>query len=69
MKKNNFFLLVSIGMLFFLSACGGEHPDPVSSGTENQMETIALTVWGAEEDETLLQEIFASFQNLSLIHI
>ena len=27
------------------------------------METIALTVWGAEEDETLLQEIFASFQN------
>ncbi len=63
MKKNNFFLLVSIGMLFFLSACGGEHPDPVSSGTENQMETIALTVWGAEEDETLLQEIFASFQN------
>ncbi len=63
MKKNNFFLLVSIGMLFFLSACGGEHPDPVSSGTENQMETIALTVWGAEEDEALLQEIFASFQN------
>ena len=26
-------------------------------------ETVSLTVWGAEEDEALLQEIFASFQD------
>ncbi len=58
--KRNFSLLLSIGMFLLLSACGQEAPPADTSGPERQ--SVALTVWGAEEDEALLQEIFASFQ-------
>ncbi len=62
MKKNYLSLFLSIGLLLLLSACGKETPPPAgNSGPERQ--TVALTVWGAEEDEALLQEIFASFQS------
>ncbi len=61
MKRNYLLLLLSIGALFLLSACGEAPPVPADGGTEEQ--TVALTVWGAEEDEALLQEIFASFQS------
>ena len=61
MRKPSFFLLLSMGMLLLLSACGEKTPPPEIPSTEN--ETVALTVWGAEEDEALLQEIFASFQS------
>ena len=61
MKKKCLSLLLSMGLLFSLSACGKEEPpEPVES--DPLEETVALTVWGAEEDEALLQEIFASFQ-------
>ena len=60
MKKNVFALLLSLTMLVLLSACGEKEPPPADSGTDSQ--TVSLTVWGAEEDEALLQEIFASFQ-------
>lgn len=48
-------------MLLFLSACGKKSSLPASSMPENQ--TVSLTVWGAEEDEALLQDIFASFRS------
>ncbi|MDE7042064.1 MAG: maltose ABC transporter substrate-binding protein, partial [Oscillospiraceae bacterium] len=60
MKKNVFALLLSLTMLALLPACGEKEPPPADSGTDSQ--TVSLTVWGAEEDEALLQEIFASFQ-------
>ena len=61
MKKPSFFLILTMGMLLLLSACGEKTPPAEIAGTES--ETVALTVWGAEEDEALLQEIFASFQS------
>ena len=60
MKKNLLSLLLSMGMLLSLSACKEAPPAAADSGGE--IETVTLTVWGAEEDEALLQEIFSSFQ-------
>lgn len=60
MKKRRFRLLLSACILIFLSACGGQEPLPADS--QPGKETVALTVWGAEEDQALLQEILASFQ-------
>jgi len=60
MKMKVLSLFLSIGMLLCLPACGEEPPEPAQDST--QKETVSLTVWGAEEDEALLQEIFASFQ-------
>ena len=60
MKKNLLSLLLSMGMLVSLTACKEAPPAPADSGRE--IETVELTVWGAEEDEALLQEIFTSFQ-------
>jgi len=48
-------------MLTLLAGCGGRDQPADSSQPAN--ETVALTVWGAEEDEALLQEIFSSFQS------
>ncbi len=61
MKMNQIFLLLSIGALLFLSACGQQEPPP--SQGEPAEQTVELTVWGAEEDADLLEEIFASFQS------
>ena len=54
MKKNLLSLLLSMGMLLSLSACKEAPPAAADSGGE--IETVTLTVWGAEEDEALLQE-------------
>ncbi len=58
MKTKCFSLVLTL--LFLLSACGGQQPSVPDDTPETQ--TVELTVWGAEEDEALLQEIFASFQ-------
>ena len=62
MKKTCFSLLCSILLLVSLTACGGQEDAPLPE-SEAEAGTIQLTVWGAEEDEALLQEIFASFQS------
>ena len=62
MKKTCFSLLCSILLLVSLTACGGQEDAPPPE-PEAETGTIQLTVWGAEEDEALLQEIFASFQS------
>ena len=59
MKKRILFLVAALALL--LSACGGKQPAPEPESATKR-ETVALTVWGAEEDEALLREIFASFQ-------
>lgn len=59
--KKYVFLLLSLGALLFLPACGKQAPPPEKGALEK--ETVNLVVWGAEEDEALLQEIFSSFQS------
>ena len=49
-------LMITACFLVLLTACDA------SSWDQDTGEPIALTVWGAEEDEALLQAIFASFQ-------
>lgn len=61
-KLRNFAcLLMFFGILLELTACEGETPLP--SETAPVRQTVALTVWGAEEDAGLLQELVASFQD------
>ena len=61
MKKRAFLLILSVWMLALLAGCGGR--DQPADSSQPASETVALTVWGAEEDEALLQEIFSSFQS------
>ncbi len=51
---------MSLGILLGLSACG-ESTAP-SNEPAPLRETVELTVWGAEQDEKLLQEMITSFQ-------
>ncbi len=60
MMRRLFLFVLSACLLLLPSACGKQEQLPEDSPPTN--ETITLTVWGAEEDEALLQEIFASFQ-------
>ncbi len=60
MKKQLSLLIAAACALCLLSACGRQDQAPAHSGST--VETVSLTVWGAEEDEELLQKIFDSFQ-------
>ena len=61
MRKRLFLLLLSVSLIF--SGAGGckkqERPE---QDLQPDTEIVQLTVWGAEEDEALLQQIFDSFQ-------
>ena len=60
MKKRSVFLSILLCLLLAASACGGrEGPPPEEGGGRG---SVALTVWGAAEDEELLNELFSSFQ-------
>lgn len=58
MVRKIFFVLAA-GLLL-LTACTGQEAQPQEE--EPEPHTVALTVWGAQEDEELLRELFASFQ-------
>ncbi len=60
--KKKFFLLLCFFLPLF-SACASQEASPPESEAETGTETVALTVWGAQEDEALLRETFASFQS------
>lgn len=60
MKKAIVCLLAFLGMLLGLTSCG-KQPAPVDE-QQAARQTVELTVWGAEEDAELLQEMVASFQ-------
>ncbi|MCI9119973.1 MAG: extracellular solute-binding protein [Oscillibacter sp.] len=51
--------LLLAALLCLLTACGGDEDAP---STPAGPESVSLTVWGAEEDEALLAQIFQSFQ-------
>ena len=59
--KRVFFLLLAAMSLLSMTACGGQEPPPPDAGPAK--ETVELTVWGAEEDTALMEEILASFQS------
>ena len=59
MKKAVVILLVSLGVLLGLTACGKQPAPADQSGPVRQ--TVELTVWGAAEDTDLLQR--ANFLN------
>lgn len=59
MVRKTFFVLAA-GLLLLLTACTGQEAPPQAE--EPEPHTVALTVWGAQEDEELLRELFASFQ-------
>ena len=60
MKRNYFPLFLTMGAIFLTTACGKQET-PVAA-LESPQETISLTVWGAAEDEALLEEIISSFE-------
>jgi len=63
MKKTIFFLLISLGLLLQLSACGGQQEQTPDVTETTAQPVVELTVWGAEEDMELLQEIITGFQS------
>ena len=60
MKKKSVFLFILLSLLLGVTACGRQAPP--SENPEPARQTVELTVWGAEEDEALLQQLIASFQ-------
>ena len=52
-------ILPLLAVALLLASCGNREPAPQG---ETGPETVRLTVWGAEEDAALMEEMIASFQ-------
>ena len=62
MKRNNHLLIPTVfALAAFLSGCG-DRDSLVQEEQEPDSGTVALTVWGAEEDEELLRQISRDFR-------
>lgn len=61
MKRKYKFLSLAVCAGILAASCGGKEKPQESSQSAD--EVVELTVWGAEEDEALLKEIFRSFEN------
>lgn len=61
--KNKIFsyLFIMITGLFLCTGCKTQSPLPVEDTSPSPI--VSLTVWGGEDDEELLHEIFSSFQS------
>ncbi len=55
-------LLLALCTAVLGSSCAGKEPPPAEAPDQVPYETVELTVWGAEEDLELLEELAASFQ-------
>ena len=72
MKRKLFASILSLAMLFSLAACSSGSPaasdggnpgaQQTSGGGQGSGETIALRVWGAEEDQALLKDLVEDFK-------
>ena len=60
-KQKWVFPLLALLTAVLLTACGSQEPAE-EDAPEDTFETVELTVWGAEEDQELLQELCGSFQ-------
>ncbi len=63
MKKVPFHLILLVCTFALLVSCGSQPPSATPEKTLPEKQAVALTVWGAEENEELLQEIFTSFRD------
>lgn len=61
MKKIYPCLFLSLTSLLFCYGCKSQESLPADNAQPSA--PISLTVWGGEEDEALLEEIFTSFQS------
>lgn len=61
MKKSVLYLFMAAASLFLCTGCKKQEPLPAQSPAPSSV--ISLTVWGGEDDEALLAEIFSSFQS------
>lgn len=73
MKKKLVSVLLSAAMVAtLLAGCGGGSDDPTDEAASGEKQTVALRMWGAEEDQDFLKQMAESFSEeyaLSLIHI
>ena len=65
MKKKLVSVLLSAAMVAtLLAGCGGgsdESTDSADGAASGEKQDVALRLWGAEEDQALLQRLIASF--------
>lgn len=65
MKKKLVSVLISAAMVsVLLAGCGGNSDDGGSGSSQDsgEKQNVSLTLWGAEEDQTLLQSLIDSFE-------
>lgn len=62
MKKKLVSVLLSAAMVATLAAgCGSDKKEDTGAVTDGEKQTVALRLWGAEEDQSLLQSLIDSF--------
>ena len=63
MKKKLVSVLLSAAMVATLAAgCGSDKKEDTGAVTDGEKQTVALRLWGAEEDQSLLQSLIDSFE-------
>ena len=63
MKKKLVSVLLSAAMVATLAAgCGSDKKEDTGAVTDGEKQTVALRLWGAEEDQSLLQSMIDSFE-------
>ena len=63
MKKKLVSVLLSAAMVATLAAgCGSDKKEDTGAVTDGEKQTVALRLWGAEEDQSLLQSLVDSFE-------
>lgn len=62
MKIKNVIWFPALLLALLLSGCQSKAPKPLEETQTSDSDTVNLTVWGGEEDEELLGQIFESFQ-------
>lgn len=61
MKKKNIIWFPALLLAVLLSGCSDDAPDSLEAEQPSVPDTVNLTVWGAQEDEELLRQIFDGF--------
>lgn len=63
MKKKLVSVLLSAAMVATLAAgCGSDKKEDTGAVADGEKQTVALRLWGAEEDQSLLQSLIDSFE-------
>lgn len=62
MKKRTFLCILAVSACSALAGCRKNTPSATADAAAESPAQVDLLVWGAEEDEALLNEIFESFQ-------